>query len=223
MQYTIYESDNVEPDPVPGLKRSFTSTPSNAPAEGNFGGASIEPYVPPVHNRHLEQHRQHMSHHAFGSLSENWPNSSIAEDPDSIVYKRSDPDTPMGDVDAEFSLSQVFECPDDDDAEEAQLPEFRCKCQMLLMLMLMHDARLTITDNCRNAFYDSAVGSKGQSSRVPGICNNIASFMATRAIAPGTGIELTLDPQEGRTGYRRDSVCTRGFCQSEQKSLIDQI
>lgn len=163
-----------------------------------------------------------MSHHAHGSLSKNWPNSSIAEDPDSIVYKRSDPDTPMGDVDAEFSLSQVFECPNGDDAEEAQLPEFRYKCKMLLMLM--HDARLTITDNCRNAFYDHrAVGSKGQFSRIPGICKNVASFMATRAIAPGTRIELTLDPQKRRTNRRRDSVCTQGFCQSEQKSLIDQI
>lgn len=138
MRYTVYESDNVEPDPLHGLKRTVEGSPilekgpDNGPGDGNSVDASIEPYSPPIqqlrHHRHLSQHRQHMSHHAHrGSLPENASNSSMAQDPNPIIYKRTDPDTPMPDADAEFSLYNIFKCPRGDDSKDAQLPEFRCK------------------------------------------------------------------------------------------------
>ncbi|RMJ20847.1 hypothetical protein PHISP_08283, partial [Aspergillus sp. HF37] len=83
MRYTVYESDNVEPDTAPGHKRSLKDSPiiekslDNRTDHGSTVGASIEPYVPPAqrlhHHRHLKQHRQHMFHHDHGSVPKNRP------------------------------------------------------------------------------------------------------------------------------------------------------
>lgn len=140
MRYPIYESDSLEPDPVPGLKRSMEGLQSHEefPDWGQSANASLEPYAPPIqqlrHHRQLSQHRQHMSHHAHNvSLPEHSSDSWMAYNPDWAIYKRADTDTPMTDADAEFSLYNIFKCPPGGDSKEVRLPEFRCKCQMFLM------------------------------------------------------------------------------------------
>lgn len=142
MRYIIYEKDDVESESVHSLKRSFKgpttveNSPDNGTAHAHPADASLEPYVSPSqqsrHHRHLSQHRQHMSDHTHRDfLSENSPNSSMAQDPGSIIYKRSDPDTPMLDADArrKFSLANKFDSPSEG-PKEVRLPEFRCKYQM---------------------------------------------------------------------------------------------
>lgn len=136
MRYTIYENDNVESDEAPGSKRSLETDPSLDDdfhgaligTDDDTGSASIQPYFPPTHQlRHRRQgHRRQVTHSGYSV--QNSPNSTMAEDAGMIIFKRTDPDTPMPDADssATFWERHVFNCPERK-STDIRLPELRYK------------------------------------------------------------------------------------------------
>ena len=99
-------------------------------------------------------------------------------------------------------------------------------CAVSVTIKTKKEITLTQIDNCRDYDYRSQLSGTKQSTEVPGICDNVASFLLGRGLAPDTGIKLTWDPTHADP--RRDFLCPtrsggKGFCNQEEQNLIERV